>query len=126
MVTEFQTGQQAQPPIREVAGIEPAGSVLRLGAAVSVVQSALFVVIGAAGLMLGADRLVNDGFASLAAANLTVFRLLCSAFVLIAVLSDQKWLIVVGLGAVTFLTGPAWHLWIPRLFMREVRERHHA
>lgn len=238
MVTESRTGQQGRPPIREPAGIEPAGSVLRFGAAVSVVQSALFVVIGVAGLMLGVDRLVNDGFASLAAANLTVFRLLCSAFVLIAVLglaitgaeqtlieranagwarfgallayvghagtvvyfswwligsfsgsesgtgldavapiawgvmfelvfvgawvwiiagvmlghrtwpkgfvvlsvvkaasfwfafaaflSDQKWLIVVGLGAVTLLTGPAWHLWIPRLFLREARERRHA
>jgi hypothetical protein len=61
-------------------------SVLRLGAVVSIAQSALFVVIGGAALALGADRLVDDGFAALAASNLGAVRVLCTAFVLIAVL----------------------------------------
>jgi hypothetical protein len=26
---------------------------------------------------------------------------------------------------VTFVTGPLWHLWIPRLFLQSVRERRH-
>lgn len=61
-------------------------SVLRLGAVVSVVQSVLFVVIGLAALVLGADRLVDSGFASLSVSNLLAFRILCGAFVFIAIL----------------------------------------
>jgi hypothetical protein len=61
-------------------------SVLKLGAVASVVQSVLFVVIGLTGLGLGVDRLVDDGFASLVAANPAAFRALCIEFVLIAVL----------------------------------------
>lgn len=61
-------------------------SVFRLGAVVSVVQSALFVVIGVSGLRLGVDRLVDRGFADLAEAEPGAFRVLCAAFVLIAVL----------------------------------------
>lgn len=217
---------------------DPVASVLKLGAVVSVIQSALFVVIGIAALALGVDRLVDNGFASLRLVDPTAFRLLCVAFVLIAVLglaitaaeraliepsnaglagfgavlaylghagtiaffswwlfrsfadagrgvdldvvapidwgvmfelvfvgawvwviagvmrgqpswpsgfvalsvvkatsfwfafiaflTDEKWMIVLGLGAVTFVTGPSWHLWISRLFMRSVRERAHA
>ncbi|MGZ5348342.1 MAG: hypothetical protein ACXWGV_12235 [Solirubrobacterales bacterium] len=63
-----------------------ASSVLKLGAVVSFVQSALFVVIGVAALVLGVDGLVDDGFASLAVADPTAFRVLCGAFILIAVL----------------------------------------
>jgi hypothetical protein len=207
--------------------------VLRLGAAVSVAQSALFVVIGASLLVLGVERFVHNGFGSLASAQPAAFRVLCTAFVLIAVLglaitpaeqalieavnpglarfgavlaylghagtigffswwlltslrgdgfagldriaridwgvmfelvfvgawvwiilaigrglpqlspaflalsaakalsfwfafaavvSNDRWLIVLGAGAVTFITGPVWHLWIPRLFLRRVRE----
>ena len=214
---------------------DPTASVLKLGAVVSPIQSGLFVVIGIAALALGVDRLVDNGFASLRFAEPTAFRVLCVAFVLIAVLglaitaaeraliepsnaglarygavlaylghagtiaffswwliqsfadvgrgmdlnvvapidwgvmfelvfvgawvwiiagvmrgqpawpvgfvvlsvvkaisfwfafiaflTDEKWMIVLGLGAVTFVTGPWWHLWIPRLFMRSVRER---
>jgi hypothetical protein len=213
-------------------------SVLKLGAVVSPIQSGLFVVIGIAALALGVDRLVDNGFASLRFADPTAFRVLCVAFVLIAVLglaitaaeraliepsnaglarfgavlaylghagtiaffswwliqsfadvrsgtdldvvapiewgvmfelvfvgawvwiiaavmrgqpswpagfvvlsvvkatsfwfafiaflTDEKWMIVLGLGAVTFFTGPWWHLWIPRLFKRSVREPAHA
>ena len=212
-----------------------AGSVLTLGAIVSVIQAGLFVVIGVAGLVLSVDRLVDDGFASLPGANPTAFRVLCAAFVLIAVLglaitaaeqllvepanlglarfgavlaylghcatilffswwlirsfddggggidldvvapidwgvmfelvfvgawvwiiaaliyrrppwpqgfvalsvakaasfwltfvafvTDEKWAIVLGLGTVTFVTGPLWHLWIPRLFLQAARGR---
>jgi hypothetical protein len=219
-------------------GVSPAASVLKLGAVVSVLQSMLFVVIGATGLMLGVDRLTGGGFAGLALADPNASRVLCLAFVLIAVLglaitgaeraliepsnaglakwgavlaylghagtiaffswwligsfhissrvgldviapldwgvmfelafvgawvwiiatlmrgqpawpmgfvvlsvvkaasfgfafiaflTDEKWMIVLGLGAVTFVTGPLWHLWIPRLFLRSVREeRGHA
>ncbi len=63
-----------------------AASVLKLGAVVSVIQSALFVVIGVAGLVLGAGRLVDHGFAGLAVADPAAFRVLCVAFVAIAVL----------------------------------------
>lgn len=210
-------------------------SVLRLGAVVSVVQSVLFVVIGVAALLLGVDRLVADGFASLPSADATVFRILCGAFIGIAVLglaitpaeraliepidagwaglgarfaylghaatiaffswwllksfgdadsgadldpiapiewgvmfelvfvgawvwviagvaafgrlalprgflplsvakatsfwfafsaflTKEEWMLILGVGAVTFLTGPSWHLWISRIFLRSVRE----
>ena len=214
---------------------DPSTSVLRLGAAVSVIQSALFVVIGVAALALGVDRLVADGFASLPDADPAAFRVLCAAFILIAVLgiaitpaeraliepvnagwaglgsrlaylghagtiaffswwllnsfddaspgidldtiapiewgvmfelvfvgawvwiiagvafgrlpwprgflalsvlkatsfwfaftaflTDEKWMLVLGLGAVTFVTGPSWHLWISRLFLQRAREQ---
>ncbi len=62
------------------------GSVARVGAVVSVAQSVLFVVIGAAGLVLGVDRLADAGFAGMAEANIAAFRVLCAAFVVIAVL----------------------------------------
>jgi hypothetical protein len=60
--------------------------VLRFGSAVSLVQSALFIVIGVAALVLGVGRLVEDGFASLPAANPVAFKILCLAFIGIAVL----------------------------------------
>jgi hypothetical protein len=71
-----------------VSGPAPGGpaSVLRLGAAVSVVQSALFVVIGIAALALGVDRLADDGFAGFIVTDPTAFRVLCLGFVLIALL----------------------------------------
>lgn len=209
------------------------GGVLRVGAAVSVVQSVLFVVIGVTALALGVDRLVEDGFASFAATDSGLFRVLCAAFVTIAILgiaitpaerrlversspagaqigatlallghagtiayfawwlaatrdgdadlaalaavapiefgaawelglvggwvwiiavaarrdrawprgfvavsvfkgccfwaalaalcTDQRWLIVVGLGAVTFVAGPVWHLWIAKVFLDHTR-----
>lgn len=213
---------------------DPSASVLRMGAVVSVIQSALFVVIGVAALALGVDRLVEDGFASLSSADPAAFRVLCAAFILIALLglaitpaeralieptnagwagqgarlaylghagtiaffswwllnsfdavelgadldtiapiewgvmfelvfvgawvwiitgvawgrlpwspgflwlgvakaisfwfafsaflTNEKWMLVLGLGAVTFVTGPSWHLWISRMFMDRVRE----
>jgi hypothetical protein len=217
----------------DALGAEPVASVLRLGSIVSVAQSALFVTIGVAALVLGVDRLVDDGFAGLAGADPTAFRVFCAAFVLIAVLGlaitgaeraliepanagwarygavlayfghagtitffswwlfhasgdrggtdldvlapigwgvmfelvfvgawvwiiaavmyprpsfppsfvafsvvkaasfwfafiailiDEKWMIAVGVAAVTFITGPIWHGWIPRLFQRHARE----
>jgi hypothetical protein len=57
-----------------------------LGAVVSVLQSGLFPVIGLAALALGIDRFVDEGVSSAAGANLFAFRILCGAFVLIAVL----------------------------------------
>ena len=61
-------------------------SVLKLGGTVSVLQSGLFVVIGVAAVVLRVDRLVDYGFASLPSADPAAFRVLCAAFVLIAVL----------------------------------------
>lgn len=218
----------------ETSGPDPITTVLRLGSIVSGVQSALFVTIGVAALVLGVDRLVDDGFAALAGTDPTAFRVFCAAFVLIAVLglaitgaeraliepanaglarygavlaylghagtiaffswwlfhvpgdrgeidldvlapigwgvmfelvfvgawvwiiaavmyrrpsfppafvafsvvkaasfwfafvailTDENWLIAIGVGAVTFVTGPIWHGWIPRLFQRYARER---
>jgi hypothetical protein len=215
-------------------GSDTPASVFRLGAAVSVIQSVLFVVIGVAALLLGVDQLMDDGFASFTVTDASTFRILCVAFVLIAVLglavtpaeraliepanagfarfgavlaylghagtiaffawwlliptgvansgmdldviapinlgvmfelvfvgawvwvitgvmrSDpsvpqgflwlgvlkatsfwftfiaflalQKWMLMVGLGAVTFFTGPLWHLWIARIMMARVKE----
>jgi hypothetical protein len=219
-------------------GRPPAGgseSVLRLGAVVSVIQSALFVVIGVAALVLGVERLVDDGFAGLASADPTAFRVLCAGFILIAVLglaitpaeralieqtnpgwaglgarlaymghagtiaffswwllnsfdhpdarrdldtvapiewgvmfelvfvgawvwiiagvafgrlplppgflplsvlkatsfwfafsaflTNEEWMLFLGVGAVTFVTGPSWHLWIARILRQRIRER---
>lgn len=215
-------------------GPDMSASVLRLGATVSAIQSVLFVVIGVAALVLGVDQLVDDGFASFARTDPTVFRILCAAFVLIAVLglaitpaermliepanagwarfgaalaylghagtiaffswwllaqtaqasggidldviapitlgvmfelvfvgawvwilagairndplvpqgflwlsalkasafwftfiaflTSEKWMLVVGLGAVTFVAGPLWHLWVARIMSARVRE----
>lgn len=64
----------------------PRRSVLQLGAAASIVQSGLFFVIGFAALALGVGRFVEGGFSSLPDASLTAFRILCGAFVLIAIL----------------------------------------
>lgn len=68
------------------SGFDTSTPVLRLGAAVSVIQSVLFVVIGVAALVLGVDQLVDDGFASFARTDPAPFRILCAAFLLIAVL----------------------------------------
>ena len=46
----------------------------------------MFVVIGVAAVVLRVDRLVDYGFASLPSADPAAFRVLCAAFVLIAVL----------------------------------------
>jgi hypothetical protein len=35
----------------------------------------------------------------------------------------EKWMLVVGLGAVTFVAGPFWHLWTARILVRGTRER---
>jgi hypothetical protein len=212
-------------------------SVLRLGAAASVAQSALFVVIGAAALVLGINRFVREGFGSLMSAEPAAFRVMCAAFILIAVLGlaitpaeqalveagnpglarfgaalaylghagtigffswwllaslrddaaaglgrvapiawgvmfelvfvgawvwiilgvgrsqpilprgflalsavkavsfwftfaavvvNDKWMIVLGLGAVAFVTGPSWHLWVARIMVRRVAEPNSA
>jgi hypothetical protein len=57
-----------------------------MGATASVAQSLLFVIIGVAALVLGVDRLVDNGFASLSTAKPVAFKALCAAFVLIAAL----------------------------------------
>lgn len=77
--------QRDRPPVYR-PGVEADASVFKLGARVSALQSALFVVIGVSGLLLGVDRLVDDGFAGLATTHPVAFRTLCAAFVLIAVL----------------------------------------
>ncbi len=60
------------------------------------------------------------GFVALSVAKAASFWLAFIAF-----LTGQKPMIVLGLGAVTFVTGPLWHLWIPRLFLRSAREHGH-
>jgi hypothetical protein len=39
-------------------------------------------------------------------------------FTFLAFLTNEPWMLVVGLGAVTFAAGPLWHVWIARLFLR--------
>lgn len=215
-------------------GPDRSTSMSRLGAAASVIQSALFVVIGISALALGVDGLIGEGFVSLSVADPTAFRVLCIAFILIATLglaitpaerslieradaglagfgaalaylghagtiafftwwlltsydvpsgidldavapiewgvmfelafvggwvwiiarlmradrsapsgflmlsvvkatafwftfaaflAMEKWMLVVGLGAVTFFAGPAWHLWIARILLRQEGEQ---
>jgi hypothetical protein len=38
----------------------------------------------------------------------------------------EKWMLLLGLGAVTFVTGPFWHLWIARIMLRRVEGRSDA
>lgn len=57
-----------------------------LGAVVSVVQSALFVVIALSALAMGIDRFVHGGLAALAGSSPGLFLVLCGAFIAIAVL----------------------------------------
>jgi hypothetical protein len=47
-------------------------------------------------------------------------------FTFVTILTMEKWMLVVGLAAVTFFAGPAWHLWISRIIMWRVGERAHA
>jgi hypothetical protein len=122
------------------AGSGSAVSVLRLGAVVSVIQSALFVVTGVAGLVPGDGRHAGNGFASLPSADPAAFRVLCVAFVLIAVLglaitAAERALIepanagLARFGAVLAYLGHAGtiaFLWIPHLFLRSLREHRHA
>jgi len=61
------------------------------------------------------------GFVAFSVAKATSFWFAFAAF-----LTDQKVLIVIGLGTVAFLTGPAWHLWIPRLFLRDIQRGSHV
>lgn len=73
-----------------------------------------------AALMWGRSRWPT-GFVALSVAKATSFWVTFLVF-----LTDEKWLIFLGLGTVTFVTGPLWHLWIPRLFLRRAREILHA
>ncbi len=61
-------------------------SVFRIGAGVSLVQSALFLLIALTALALGIDRFVEDGFGALFLESPSLFRILCLAFAAIAIL----------------------------------------
>jgi hypothetical protein len=62
-----------------------------------------------------------SGFVALGALQTVAFWFAFAAFV-----TGIKVLIVVGLGAVTVLTGSVWRLWSPRLFLRAVQECGHV
>lgn len=61
-------------------------SIFRIGGLVSLVQSALFVLIAVSALGLGIDRFVQEGFGALFFESPRASRMLCLAFVAIAVL----------------------------------------
>ena len=63
-----------------------ASSLFRTGARVSVVQSALFLVIASSALLLGIDQFIRNSFESLYGASPGLFLVFCGAFVVIAVL----------------------------------------
>jgi hypothetical protein len=83
----------------EASGPEMPASVLRLG-----------VWIIAA--LMQRDPTVRQGFLWLSVAKATAFWFTFAAF-----LVTQKWMLMLGLGAVTFLAGPLWHLWIARIMI---------
>jgi hypothetical protein len=58
------------------------------------------------------DPTVRQGFLWLSVAKATAFWFTFAAF-----LVTQKWMLMLGLGAVTFLAGPLWHLWIARIMI---------
>jgi hypothetical protein len=43
-------------------------------------------------------------------------------FTFLAFQTNQTWMLIVGLGSVTFVAGPLWHLWIARPFWRRARK----
>ena len=63
--------------------------------------------------VMRADRSAPRGFLALSVVKATAFWFTFAAF-----LAMEKWMLVVGLGAVTFFAGPAWHLWIARILVR--------
>lgn len=50
---------------------------------------------------------------------LSIVKALCFWFTFVAFVVNVPWMLVVGLGATALVVGPAWHLWIARLFPRE-------
>ncbi len=52
---------------------------------------------------------------------LSVVKALCFWFTFAAFLVNVPWMLIVGLGATALAVGPAWHLWIARLFSGERR-----
>ncbi|MBL9025953.1 MAG: hypothetical protein JNL21_27410 [Myxococcales bacterium] len=50
---------------------------------------------------------------------LSVVKAVCFWFTFVAFLLNVTWMLVVGLGATALVVGPAWHLWIARLFPRD-------
>jgi hypothetical protein len=56
-------------------------------------------------------RLVPRGFV-----RLSIAKALCFWFTLVAVTLQSQPMVVVGLGLTAVVVGPAWHLWVARLF----------
>ena len=42
----------------------------------------------------------------------------------VCLLTDQVWEIIVGVGAVAFVTGPSWHAWIAAIIRKLDRQEH--
>ena len=62
-------------------------------------------------------RLVPRGFV-----RLSIVKALSFWFTLVAVAVESRPLVVIGLGATAVFVGPAWHLWVARLFPKPVRK----
>ncbi|HEU5158257.1 MAG TPA: hypothetical protein VFU43_14775 [Streptosporangiaceae bacterium] len=65
-----------------------------------------------AGVMRG-EPTWPTGFVLLSIAKATSFWMAFLAF-----LTGATWFLLLGAGTVTFVTGPAWHLWIAQIFKR--------
>jgi hypothetical protein len=57
---------------------------------------------------------------------LSVVKAICFWFTFAAFLANVAWMLVVGLGATALVVGPAWHLWIARLFPRDRPDADHG
>ena len=61
-------------------------------------------------------RLVPRGFV-----RLSIVKAVCFWFTLVAVALGSGPMVVIGLGATAIVVGPAWHLWVARLFPQPAR-----
>jgi hypothetical protein len=61
-------------------------------------------------------RLVSRGFV-----RLSIVKAVCFWFTLVAVTLGSGPMVVIGLGATAVVVGPAWHLWVARLFPKPAR-----
>lgn len=63
-------------------------------------------------------RLVPRGFV-----RLSIVKAVCFWFTLVALALGSGPMVVIGLGATAIVVGPAWHLWVARLFPQSAQPR---
>lgn len=55
---------------------------------------------------------------------LSIAKAISSWFTFVAFMVNTPWMLIAGLGTTALIAGPAWHLWIARLFLREGKPGH--